>query len=97
VVQTLHASLSSYISNQQWSIPTELLHSYPDLRKLAVQVTLPILNKVDSLDMLIWNYFICQQVIYLSNKHMNSKSIIFQKFLEPRRYGPKISLLLNLL
>jgi hypothetical protein len=52
-MEAFPSSLSSYISNHHWNIPTEITDMYPHIKRLAEQVTLSSQFKPDCL---LWKH-----------------------------------------
>lgn len=74
-LEAFPSSLSSYISNHHWNIPTEITDMYPHIRRLAEQVILPSHFKADCL---LW-------------KHNSSGSLSLKDAYEFKRHHfPKI-------
>lgn len=46
IMDSFPSSLSLYISNHQWNIPTDITSNFPLIRRLADQVTLPAHDKL---------------------------------------------------
>lgn len=99
-IQNLPQCISSYIQNNQWDTPNELLHAMPDLRRLVTQVTIPVQQKEDEL---IWchstNGTLSMKEVYESKKHHYPKKkwakLIWSKDYPPSKYLMVWRLMLN--